>query len=96
MVGLLAMPDHAHRLRLLHTKKIFEDLEKDFEPTFDLLYVAMKGSVCSRQYPINAHYSVKIYYQLFGGYCASNIPNLHILTSVHICILLALRTCKTP
>ena len=43
LVGLLAMPDHTPRLRVLRTKKIFEDLEKDFGPTFELLHVAMKG-----------------------------------------------------
>ncbi|CAI8046229.1 Protein diaphanous homolog 1 [Geodia barretti] len=48
MVGLLATPDHTPRLRVLRTKKIFEDLETDYRPTFELLHVATKELMMSR------------------------------------------------
>jgi hypothetical protein len=48
MLGLLAMPDHAHRLHLLRLKKIFEEVESDYRSTFELLHVAMKELMTSR------------------------------------------------
>ena len=52
MVGLLATPDHTPRLRVLRTKKIFEDLETDYRPTFELLHVATKGDSPNKD-PLN-------------------------------------------
>ena len=47
MLGLLAMPDHAHRLRAIRVKKVFEEIEADYNPTFELLHVAMQGRIAT-------------------------------------------------
>ena len=45
MLGLVAMFDYVHRLRVLRVKKVFEELENEYSPTFKLLHVAMDGMV---------------------------------------------------
>ena len=47
MLGLLAMPDHTHRLRAIRVKKVFEEIEADYNPTFELLHVAMQGRIAT-------------------------------------------------
>ena len=43
MLGLAQMPAYRSRLRVLRTKKVFEEIEAEYQPTFDLLHVAMHG-----------------------------------------------------
>ena len=43
MLGLLDMSAYSVRLRVLRTRKVFEELEGDYLPTFELIHTAMKG-----------------------------------------------------
>ena len=44
MIGLIKMPDYSTRLRVLRTKKMFEELEAEYKPMFELLHTAMSGN----------------------------------------------------
>ena len=43
LLGLLTIPAYSERLRVMRTKKWFENLKTDYQPIFHLLHVSMKG-----------------------------------------------------
>ena len=43
LIGLLTMPAYFARLRVLKTKKMFEELESHYQPVISLLHAAMNG-----------------------------------------------------
>ncbi|CAI8040740.1 Inverted formin-2 [Geodia barretti] len=75
MVGLLATPDHTPRLRVLRTKKIFEDLETDYRPTFELLHVATKELMMSRSLKELLHI-ILLTGNFINGVCERDCPRL--------------------